>query len=244
MCGLFTKDFSAHDPLPFCSRPVVVFVRRRASRHVDHAAGFFRHGRAQQRGHAARCLGAGRWLALGGAESGGGTANHGTLFKLDPGTATFAGLVEFSGIATGSKPFAGLLASDDNFYGTTAQGGTDGKGTIFQMLPDGTLNMIDMFRTATRRAALARLRRKSWWKGPMASSMGQPRWRGLGNKGVIFKVAKTPGSTPVTLVEFYGAERPGRNGVPGRWAWCWRKTATSTGVTENEGCSARARSPR
>jgi uncharacterized repeat protein (TIGR03803 family) len=173
-------------------------------------------------------------LLWGSTESGGGTSNHGTLFKLDPGTATFTGLVEFAGITTGSKPFAGLLlASDGNFYGTTAQGGTDGKGTIFQMLPNGTLNTIYTFRTATE-SSIGSTPNDKLVEGADGFLYGTTSVGGLGNKGVIFKVAKTPGSTPVTLVEFTGGTTGAKRGAR-PLGLVLAKDGHFYGVTENEG---------
>ena len=55
-------------------------------------------------------------------------------------------LHSFSG-ADGAVPIAGLVqASDGNFYGTTAFGGTNSSGgTVFKITPSGTLTTLYSF---------------------------------------------------------------------------------------------------
>lgn len=62
----------------------------------------------------------------------GGTHRKGTVFNIDA-TGGFTTLHSFSGLPNeGALPFAGLVqASDGNFYGTTALGGTHDAGTVF-----------------------------------------------------------------------------------------------------------------
>ena len=65
----------------------------------------------------------------------GGASNMGTIFKIDPNTYSFNKLYDFDGI-NGSYPWAGLvLASNNMFYGLTAQGGQNGRGVLFQFDP-------------------------------------------------------------------------------------------------------------
>ncbi|MGH7951701.1 MAG: choice-of-anchor tandem repeat GloVer-containing protein [Limisphaerales bacterium] len=56
---------------------------------------------------------------------------YGTVFKLAT-NGTFSTLISFDG-TNGASPEAGLIqGADGNFYGTTANGGTNGYGTIFR----------------------------------------------------------------------------------------------------------------
>lgn len=146
-------------------------------------------------------------LLWGTTEVGGGGASPGlgTIYQFDPDTLAFTNMEEFVAATTGSKPTAGLLlASDGNFYGTTSAGGTDSIGTIFQMLPDGTLSTLFTFRTATA-SSVGSTPNERLVEGADGYLYGTTSLGGLSGKGVIFKVSKTVPSTPITLVEFTGS---------------------------------------
>lgn len=72
----------------------------------------------------------------------------GTVFKITP-VGTLATLHSFcarTNCTDGNSPFAGLIqASDGDFYGTTASGGTFGGGTVFKITPEGTLTTLHSF---------------------------------------------------------------------------------------------------
>ena len=76
----------------------------------------------------------------------GGASGSGAVFKVTPGGAetlvySFAG-----GTGDGAAPQAGLIqGSDGNFYGTTANGGATGSGTVFKLAPDGTETLLYSF---------------------------------------------------------------------------------------------------
>jgi uncharacterized repeat protein (TIGR03803 family) len=75
----------------------------------------------------------------------GGTNGAGTVFKLTP-DGTLTSLYHFSDGADGGYPFGGLsVASDDNLYGTTEQGGTYLDGTFFRISPEGTFATLATF---------------------------------------------------------------------------------------------------
>src|SRR5262249_40356044 len=60
----------------------------------------------------------------------GGTQGSGTVFKITSG-GSFAILHNFDSVTEGGSPFAGLLqATDGNFYGTAASGGSGEVGTL------------------------------------------------------------------------------------------------------------------
>ena len=75
----------------------------------------------------------------------------GTVFQLTP-SGTLNVLHSFTG-SDGEEPFAGLIAdAAGNLYGTTDSGGapmscniTTGCGTVFQLTPSGTLNVLYSF---------------------------------------------------------------------------------------------------
>lgn len=77
----------------------------------------------------------------------GGTNNNGTVFKLTP-DGTITTLWSFGSSSDGQYPDAGLVqASDGNFYGTTASGGTTGYGTVFRITPGGVETVLWNFGT-------------------------------------------------------------------------------------------------
>ena len=67
----------------------------------------------------------------------GGLGGAGTVFKLAP-DSTETVVYSFSGAGDGGGPQAGLVADrSGNVYGTTADGGASGAGTVFKLLPAG-----------------------------------------------------------------------------------------------------------
>lgn len=63
----------------------------------------------------------------------GGTNSAGTLFQIDPQTDIFTKLWDFSTVSTGRLPYGTLMqASNGKLYGTTNQGGSIDRGTIFE----------------------------------------------------------------------------------------------------------------
>ena len=84
-----------------------------------------------------------------GTTTSGGTANFGTVFKVDPtGKATI--LYSFTGAADGSKPLAGLVTdSSGDFYGTTDLGGASGAGVVFKVDTTGKETVLHSFTGGT-----------------------------------------------------------------------------------------------
>ena len=83
-----------------------------------------------------------------GTTQGGGTHNGGTVFKISTSGAltTLYSFCSQTSCADGKTPESALvLASDDNFYGTTLAGGANTYGTIFKITPSGTLSTLYSF---------------------------------------------------------------------------------------------------
>src|SRR3954468_1373982 len=68
-----------------------------------------------------------------GLTNSGGATDYGVLFQFDPVTSTFTKKYDFDGDANGGNPLGTLMqATNGKLYGTTASGGKDGVGTIFE----------------------------------------------------------------------------------------------------------------
>jgi uncharacterized repeat protein (TIGR03803 family) len=77
-----------------------------------------------------------------GTTSLGGAYNEGTVFKITPSGAltTLYSFCSQSGCTDGENPEARLVqATDGDLYGTTANGGANGYGTVFKITPSGAL---------------------------------------------------------------------------------------------------------
>jgi uncharacterized repeat protein (TIGR03803 family) len=76
--------------------------------------------------------------ALYGTTTAGGSTLSGTVFKLNPDGTGYAVIHEFGAEGDGLIPDGGLVQTRDGMlYGTTYQGGSSGKGTIFQLNTNG-----------------------------------------------------------------------------------------------------------
>jgi len=66
-----------------------------------------------------------------GGATGCGTLGCGTVFSIDPNTGAETVIYSFGAGTDGRGPEAGLTAVNGKFYGTTAEGGAHGGGTVF-----------------------------------------------------------------------------------------------------------------
>ncbi len=85
--------------------------------------------------------------ALYGTTAKGGVNGDGTIFEIVPGGALTT-LYSFCSQPTctdGAVPGGLVQATDGNFYGTTAGGGANGYGTIFEFTPSGALTTLYSF---------------------------------------------------------------------------------------------------
>ncbi len=78
-----------------------------------------------------------------GTTLGGGTAGSGTIFSLNTNGSTFTNLHNFPALlnstnSDGVLPYGGLIVSGNRLYGTAAEGGNSGSGTIFAMQTNGS----------------------------------------------------------------------------------------------------------
>lgn len=83
---------------------------------------------------------------------GGSSKNAGTVFRMTP-AGQLTVLWRFNG-TNGKQPTGTLLPSGDGgFYGTTAQGGVDDKGTIFKIIPGTPSTFTTLVNFGNTRAA-------------------------------------------------------------------------------------------
>jgi uncharacterized repeat protein (TIGR03803 family) len=77
----------------------------------------------------------------------GGRSDNGTVFRIQPSGSGFTVLNTFTQSNQGNTPEGGLVqASDSNFYGVTSEGGANGFGTLYQVIPaTGKLNTLFTF---------------------------------------------------------------------------------------------------
>jgi uncharacterized repeat protein (TIGR03803 family) len=151
----------------------------------------------------------GRDGALYGTTSASGSGDFGTVFKVSTAGTGLVVLHSFStNSADGQTPYAGLVEGTDGaMYGTTAQGGTYGRGTVFTVNPDGTGYLV-LYHFGTNPqdgdepyAALVEARDGALY--------GTTRAGGGDAAGTVFKLNKD-GSEYAVLRRFTGAGTDGQ----------------------------------
>ena len=91
-----------------------------------------------------------------------GNDGCGTVFKLAP-DRTETVLYAFQGGSDGAYPGVGLTAdTTGDFYGTTSQGGTNNRGTIFELSASGTETVLYAFQSGADGVEPAGPMRHSW----------------------------------------------------------------------------------
>jgi uncharacterized repeat protein (TIGR03803 family) len=87
-------------------------------------------------------------LSFYGTTSGGGSAGKGTIYEITSqgGMTILHSFGDGSVVHDGAVPYSSLVMGvDGNFYGTTSQGGSAGKGTVFKITPAGVLTLLHSF---------------------------------------------------------------------------------------------------
>ncbi|WP_287130212.1 choice-of-anchor tandem repeat GloVer-containing protein [Candidatus Cyanaurora vandensis] len=134
-----------------------------------------------------------------GTTAGGGPAGLGTIFRVNL-AGSITTLYSFaSGGSAGATPRAGLtLGSDGNFYGTTADGGTNGSGTVFRITATGVLTSLYSFAGVDGDQPEAELTLDS-----DGNFYGTTAFGGTTNQGTVFQI--TPTGSLATLHSFTGS---------------------------------------
>jgi uncharacterized repeat protein (TIGR03803 family) len=68
----------------------------------------------------------------------GGSLGQGAVFAVNTDGTGFTTLYSFTGGSDGANPYGGLISAGNILYGTAANGGTNGEGTVFAVNTDGT----------------------------------------------------------------------------------------------------------
>jgi uncharacterized repeat protein (TIGR03803 family) len=144
-----------------------------------------------------------------------------------------------TGCLDGLYPYAGLIeGADGNFYGTTAQGGTnDGHaGTVFKITPKGKLTTLYSFCAQSNctdglypSGGLVQGEDGNFYGTTFSGSIGDAQWCS-GGCGTIFKISRTGILTTLHSFAGYSGEGSGPNS-----ALLQGKDGTFYGTTENGG---------
>jgi uncharacterized repeat protein (TIGR03803 family) len=134
----------------------------------------------------------------------GGAAGYGAIFRAGA-DGTFATLYSFLGGSDGAYPYSAVaIGADGSLYGTAAQGGDFGQGTVFKLATDGSLSVLHAFVGDASDggypvAGLA--------QAPDGSYFGTTYFGGAQGVGTIFQVTSAGGYTLVYT--FTGADDGG-----------------------------------
>ena len=150
--------------------------------------------------------------ALYGTTEQGGSADHGTVFKVDPATGAETVLYNFTGGADGANPDGGLIYQGGSLYGTTFEGGSFagncgaiGCGTVFKIDPStGAETVIHSFTGGLdgKRPWAALIYEGGALFGTTTESSGAVN--GGSDAGTVFKIDLATGAETV-LHRFAGA---------------------------------------
>ncbi len=66
---------------------------------------------------------------------GGNSGGYGVLFEYNPALDLYTKKIDFSGLSTGGSSISGVIAANGHIYGTTAYGGTNDAGVLFDYIP-------------------------------------------------------------------------------------------------------------
>jgi len=85
-----------------------------------------------------------------GTTTAGGSGGSGTVFRIAKDGSDFTVLHAFTGGSDdGGGPRAGLLEYNDEYYGTTPSGGTDGYGVVYKITSGGDFTVLHSFTNGT-----------------------------------------------------------------------------------------------
>ena len=134
----------------------------------------------------------------------GGASGAGTVFKVSK-SGTLTVLYSFTGGSDGANPFAELLRdAAGNFYGTTANGGTSGVGTVFKLSKSGKETVLHSFAGGTTDGCFPY---GGLLQDTAGNFYGTTEVCGASGVGTVFKLSKTGKET--ILHSFAGGSSDG-----------------------------------
>ena len=165
-----------------------------------------------------------------GTTESGGTSGVGTIFKVDKsGKETV--LHSFAGGSDGANPFAGLVFdSAGNLYGTTANGGASGVGTVFELSKAGKETVLYSFVGGTTDGCYPF---GGLLRDTAGNLYGTTEVCGASGVGTVFRLSKTGKET--ILHSFAGGSSDGE--FPSFTSLLMDVSGNLYGVTEQGGTS-------
>jgi uncharacterized repeat protein (TIGR03803 family) len=142
----------------------------------------------------------------------GGANNLGTVFEIVKTGATYAStpttLLSFSG-GNGANPYAGLIAdANGDLFGTTKIGGANNLGTVFEIVKTGTTYASTPTTLLSFNGTNGANPYASLTADANGNLYGTTYSGGTNNLGTVFEIVKTGttyASTPITVINFTGA---------------------------------------
>lgn len=136
--------------------------------------------------------------------NGGRAVEAGTVFKVTSsgGVKTLYHFCSETNCNDGKTPSGGLIAdSAGNLYGTTASGGANGQGTVFELTPSGTEKVLYSF---CQQASCADGQQPAGTlaKDGSGNLYGTASAGGTNGHGVVFKIVPGSPSTESVLYDF------------------------------------------
>jgi uncharacterized repeat protein (TIGR03803 family) len=158
------------------------------------------------------------------AHGGTNSGDYGTIFQVTT-NGVLTSLVSFNN-TNGANPSARLtFGNDNNFYGTTSYGGTNGLGTVFKVTTNGVLTTLASFNNTNGANPIAGLT-----LGSDGNFYGTTVNGGSSNLGTAFQV--TTNGVLTTLVSFNNT-----NGANPRAGWTPGIDGNFYGATANGGAA-------
>jgi len=131
----------------------------------------------------------------------GGTNDSGTVFQMTP-AGTVTTLVLFNDVGNGGyTPTAALVQGPDgDLYGTTANGGANGWGTVFQTTTNGVLTNLVNFSYPSDAAAMI--------QGADGALYGTTEYGGISGDGTVFRITTNGTFTTLAVFNFSDGSEP------------------------------------